>query len=313
MVKKSYKYIRKVRNTKILPIFMVLFLICMCFTGCNKENSKSAETEVNVKPNGTESAENKRDIKNVDYNEYFDGIEGCAVFLNEDTGIYEMYNQELCEKQSSPCSTFKIILTLMGLESGVINSIDSKMGYNGTIYPIDTWNNDLSLKDAFKESCVWYFRKVIDQTGQKYVQKWLDQLKYGNCDITDWDGSGMNSLPELSGFWLGSSLEISPIEQVDVLSKIFEGETDFSLKNIGILKEIMQVQKNENVSVYGKTGTGKDKDTGHSDNGWFVGMIEKGDNKYYFAVRLTDEKSSNVNGPKAKEIALNIINHAYVE
>jgi bla regulator protein BlaR1 len=60
-------------------------------------------------------------------------------------------------------------------------------------------------------------------------------LDYGNCDISEWDGSGMNSLLTLNGFWLDSSLEILPKEQVDIIAKIFEGKTDFSKKNIKIL------------------------------------------------------------------------------
>jgi bla regulator protein BlaR1 len=47
-------------------------------------------------------------------------MEGCAVFFNSYTNVYKMYREELCEKQTSPCSTFKIIATIMGLEIGVI-------------------------------------------------------------------------------------------------------------------------------------------------------------------------------------------------
>ena len=72
----------------------------------------------------------------------------------------------------------------------------------------------------------------------------------------------------------------------------------------------MLVQNSGDVSIYGKTGTGQNADTGNRDNGWFVGMFEKSDERYYFAVHLTDE-NREVSGPKAKEIAINIINHNY--
>lgn len=62
----------------------------------------------------------------------------------------------------------------------------------------------------------------------------------------------------------------------------------------------MFLDKNERISIYGKTGTGK-------DNAWFVGMIEKGKEKYFFPVHLNDEKNSELSGAKAKEIALKII------
>jgi bla regulator protein BlaR1 len=51
------------------------------------------------------------------------------------------------------------------------------------------------------------------------------------CDTSEWDGRGINSFPELNGFWLESMLKISPIEQVNVLAEIFDGKTDFSKQN----------------------------------------------------------------------------------
>lgn len=72
----------------------------------------------------------------------------------------------------------------------------------------------------------------------------------------------------------------------------------------------MLVQNSGDISIYGKTGTGQNADTGNRDNGWFVGMFKKCDKRYYFAVHLTDE-NQEVSGPKAKEIAINIINHYY--
>lgn len=74
-------------------------------------------------------------------------------------------------------------------EPQIVTSKESKMGYNGVNYPIEAWNADLSLEDAFRNSCVWYFRKIIDEVGQEEVQKELQSLKYGNCDISEWNGN----------------------------------------------------------------------------------------------------------------------------
>lgn len=306
--------------------YILAILLCVNFTGCSKkiDSNKSTKTESisivttqnitiekDISSEEEETSEAVPEMEVVDYSNCYDEIEGCAVFYHYNTNVYSMYNEELCKDRSSPNSTFKIISTLIGLENGVMDSADSTMGYGGTIYSNNKWNKDLSLKDAFKESCVWYYRKVIDQIGQSQVQKWLDKLEYGNCDISEWDGNGMNLLPELNGFWLDSSLEISPKEQVDVIADIYEGKTDFSVKNIKILKDVMLTQKNEMVSVYGKTGTGINSN-GNMGNGWFVGMFENNDGRYYFAVHLTDEESKEAWGPKAKEIALNIIDKYYV-
>lgn len=332
--KKEHRHLHKVTIRKMSTYFILASLICLSFTGCNKtheinnnkklENSKTVpasptilasqntSTGKNASSNEVKVTKAVPNIKDADYSECFSGIQGCAVLLNRDTKVYTMYNEKLCEKRTSPCSTFKIIAALMGLDKGIITSVHSKMGYDGTKYPMVQWNRDLSLKGAFKESCVWYFRKVLDQVGQSDVQSYLDKLKYGNCNISEWDGSGINPLPELNGFWLESSLEISPKEQVDILANIFDGKTEFSKQNINILKEVMLSKKVRSVSVYGKTGTGQNSKTKHRDNGWFVGMFENPDERYSFAVHLNDE-NKEVSGPMAKDIALNIINQYYIE
>lgn len=331
--KKEHSCLHKVVIRYKSTCIILAILLCLCFAGCTKskenDNKKVENTitipvsptvlasqdsiiEKDISPTEAEVTEAVQHMINVDFSEYFDGLEGCAVFFNSDTDIYNLYNEELCEMRTSPCSTFKIIATIMGLETGVLDSVDSKMGYDETIYHTKAWNEDLRLQDAFKESCVWYFRKVIDQIGESEVKKYLNQLEYGNCDISEWEGSGINSAPELNGFWLESSLEISPMEQVNILADIFNGNTDFSKQSIDILKEVMLTQKSGNVSIYGKTGTGQNASTGNRDNGWFVGMFERTDERYYFAVHLTDE-SKEVSGQIAKEIAINIINGYYTK
>ena len=55
----------------------------------------------------------------------------------------------------------------------------------------------------------------------------------------------MNSFPELNGFWIESSLLISPIEQVEVLHKIMEGETIYTESEIEILKSIMLLEASD--------------------------------------------------------------------
>jgi len=60
----------------------------------------------------------------------------------------------------------------------------------------------------------------------------LKEISYGNCDISEWNGSE----PELNGFWLESSLKISPEQQVDTLDYIFDREKDLNAENLEELK-----------------------------------------------------------------------------
>ena len=123
----------------------------------------------------------------------------------------------------------------MGLHNGVLESEDSRMHYSGAQYPVPAWNADLSLKEAFQSSCVWYFRQVIDALGEERVAQELKALSYGNCDISQWEGSGINPLPDMNGFWLGASLKVSPIEQVQALAQIFSGAGIYTAQELSLI------------------------------------------------------------------------------
>ncbi|MCH5257793.1 MAG: class D beta-lactamase [Lachnospiraceae bacterium] len=240
-------------------------------------------------------------IESIDLSDIFMGINGCAIIYSPDDDKYSAYNSELCKQQTSPYSTFKIISTLAGLHNGIIENETSTMNYTGVQYPVSEWNEDLALEKAFKSSCIWFFRQIIDTVGYDEIQDELISLDYGNCDISEWNGNNINPLPELNGFWMGSSLKISPLEQVQVLTKIFEGESIYRDKEINILRQLMLVDE-DTIKIYGKTGS--------SSNGeaWFVGFSEDNYERKYFAIYLNDStQNDRISGSTAKEISLSII------
>lgn len=280
---------------KKLAILMTI-AIGVTLAGCNAKNENDKVND--NKEIKDELVQTTPTEKEVDYSESFNGINGTAVFYSPDENTYNIYNKELVNEQIPPYSTFKIINSLMGLSQDVVTSADSKLGYDGTTYWREQWNKDITLEEAFKESCVWYYEKIMDSLDKEYVQETLTYLKYGNSEISAWNEEGHNT------FWISSSLKISPMEQVKVLEAIFEGKSSFEAKDVALVKEFMLVESNEKYSVYGKTGSAKDT------NSWFIGFIEADGKRTYFAVRIADE-SQKLSGSVAKEIALNIINKHY--
>ena len=276
---------QKYRNyLKHTSNFVLISIICAALTsGCAAKGKNEVQPNKNSTQQSVSTSQENDSIKNpnietLDLGNIFNGINGCAVLFDPQKDQYSFYNQELCEQEVSPYSTFKIISTLAGLQNEVITNEASTMNYNGTQYTIPEWNGNLTLKTAFQTSCIWYFRQVIDAVGTDEIAKELNSLSYGNCDISQWNGSSINPREELNGFWLDSSLKISPHEQVEVLSKIFEGNSMYSDKEITILKDIMLIEDFGEQKIYGKTGS--------SSNGqaWFVGFLEEKENKKYFAI-----------------------------
>lgn len=304
---------------KYLRSISCIFVLVLFLMACGEANTDSnrtedmTETEIQVqKENSLEETQQEQTeevievTETVDMSSDFQGINGCAVIYLPQKGRYLFYQENMCKQQASPYSTFKIISALSGLQNGVIMNESSKMNYNGTIYGNTDWNGDLTLQEAFQKSCIWYFRQVVDAVGKEKIEKELNSLQYGNCDISEWNGSNINPSEELNGFWLDSSLKISPLEQVEVLMRIFEGWSDYESKHIETLKDIMLADNSNVQKIYGKTGTGVNGEA------WFVGFSETDEERKYFAVYLNDNtQKEKISGKKAKEIAGEILKVGY--
>lgn len=249
------------------------------------------------------------EILDADWSEYFDGLNGTAVIYDSPARRYTVHNSELASTRRSPCSTFKIISSLIALESGIIEPGDSRRTWSGEVFWNEDWNRDLDFEEAFRTSCVWYYREVINDIGKDRMQEELNRLQYGNCDISDWEGrlNTNNSNRALTGFWLESSLLISSTEQVEVMERIFGESSDYPEEIRNELKQVMSVpdQDNKDLFLYGKTGMGKAE--GIVVDAWFTGFAERSEGNLYFCVYLGRTDGMNVSSSLAKEIAVRLV------
>ncbi len=111
-----------------------------------------------------ENASSESKITEADWSEYFNGFNGAAVIYDVSNMKYTIFNNEIALAQRSPCSTFKIISSLIALENGIIKPDDSIRAWSGEVFWNEDWNHDINFDEAFRKSCVWYFRQVIDGT-----------------------------------------------------------------------------------------------------------------------------------------------------
>lgn len=294
----------RLNSIKFIILMAAISIVTGCASAENTADSDEADNSVAIVREVASAPIIQGPLEQeIDYSKEFEGIQGCAVVYLPETEEYFLYHKAMCDVRESPYSSFKIISALIGLDAEIIDSESSTMNYDGTTYPVEAWNSNLTFQEAFASSCIWYFSQIIDCVGQDNVQAVLDQLNYGNCDISEWDGSGINPLPELNGFWLASSLKISPREQVEVLARIFEGKTKFEQNDIEILKSVMRTETTDSIVTYGKTGSSGD------GQAWFVGFAEPENRRSYIAVYLDDRANAEkATGSQAKDIAIAILN-----
>ena len=248
-----------------------------------------------------------------DWSSYFGGLTGAAVIYDRAENRYAVYNGELAGTRRSPCSTFKIISSLIGLEQGIILPDDSVRTWSGEIFWNEDWNRDIGFEDAFRTSCVWYFRQVIDEIGTERMQRELSELKYGNCDISDWEGT-LNTNSDnraLTGFWTESSLLISPKEQTEVMERIFGDDSEYSQETQEQLKKVMLVEDQDaaELSIYGKTGQGATAEA--TVDAWFTGFADMEGKRLYFCVHLGETEGGDVSSVRAREIAVRILREEF--
>ncbi len=274
-------------------------------SGCLERNPVLPEETENLEGNMMAEPE----IMEMDWSSYFDGLNGAAVVYVPSKKQYMIYNTDQALIRRSPCSTFKIISSLIALENGIVEPDNSIHTWSGETFWNENWNRDIDFAEAFRTSCVWYFREVIDETGSRLIQAELNNLQYGNCDISDWEGrlNTNNNNRALTGFWLESSLKISPKEQAEVMERIFGETSVYSEEAKSELKQVMLVtdQDKTDFPIYGKTGMGKDK--GAVVDAWFTGFAESREENIYFCVYLGRTDDKDVSSGAAKEIAIELI------
>jgi beta-lactamase class D len=225
---------------------------------------------------------------------YFGDFKAAFCLYDINTNSYIQFNTEQCKKRYSPCSTFKIPNSLIGIETGVIPDTGYIIKYDSILHPFDSfklanepfkyWYQDLSLKKAFKYSCVWYYQELARRVGKDKMKYYVDKLNYGNKDIS----SGLDS------YWLCGSMEISINEQVEFLKKMYLYQlTGFSAKTIDAVKNIMLYEATKDYKLYGKTGGGDCWDDKFI--GWYVGFVETNSGTKIFAMNVLVGNNNNIN------------------
>ena len=232
-------------------------------------------------------------IFTVDLSVYFGEYEGSFVLYDLGNDAWSIHDMEHASLRVAPNSTYKIYDALFGLEEGVITPENSFIAWNGENYPFKAWNTDQTLNSAMSSSVNWYFQAVDEQLGASGIYSYIQEIGYGNENING----------GFSTYWMESSLKISPIEQVELLTKLENNSLGFASENVNAVKDAICLSSSDAGTFYGKTGTGRVD--GQDVNGWFIGFVETTDNTYFFAANIGADRGAA--GGNAAEITMSIL------
>lgn len=218
---------------------------------------------------------------------YFDSaqVTGCFGMFDNSSGQFTIYNLPAYKDSAYlPASTFKIVNSLIGIQTGRISNENMIIKWDGVtrFYPLgDTaieWNKDLTMKEAFKASAAPYYQEVARRIGKDTMQKWLDTLGYGQRY------GKFRIAGNIDTFWLDNTLKITADEQLGLVKKLYFDQLPFFKSTQKVVRDIMLQEDNANYKLSYKTGWGF-KPNG-DPVGWMVGWIEENRHPYFFVLQL---------------------------
>jgi len=217
---------------------------------------------------------------NNDLKKYFDSahVDGSFSFLNNQLGDITVYNMKLDTERLSPGTSFKILNTLIGLQTGKITN-------ENTLIKTDSASNkNITLKEAFNTSSIPYFQSLVRQIGKDTMKFWVDSISYGNKKISG----------PVDSFWLNNTLKISPDGQLGLMSKIYFEQLPFQKYAQQIVESLMLKEDNTLYKLSYTTGTGIDDKS--NSFGWALGWIEENRHVYFFVTFIkTPDKKLDLN------------------
>lgn len=202
------------------------------------------------------------------------GVEGTFVLQRlDDLGEVMVHDRDRAEQRVIPASTFKILNSLVALEAGAVDDVDSVIPWDGVDRGITSWNEDQTLRSAIEVSAVWAYQELARRVGEEQMTMFVSDSDYGNADIGG----------PIDEFWLRGDLRISPLEQIDIVGRLLRDELPFQAEHQAAVREILVRERGDDWVFAHKTGTAL---SAEPVLGWLVGYTENADERWAFALNL---------------------------
>lgn len=188
-------------------------------------------------------------------------LDGGIILRDQSHDAVTYYNLNRDTTHLNPASTFKIVLSLVGLELGVVRDDRFVIPWDGIPTGKPEWEKDLSLREAFKVSSEPYFKELARRIGKERLQHYLDTFNYGNKKIGD----------SVATCWVDGTLKISADEQLGLMKRLYFDDLPLSDRTQRIVRSIMLMEQENGRKLYYKTGWNV-----HGENSllWCVGFAE---------------------------------------
>jgi beta-lactamase class D len=265
----------------LMPILTALCCACSSRPPLASAPPSKATASVEAGPASLPAAGGPRERAELQQHFAAEGVAGTIALFDSADGVLSCSDVARCTKAVLPASTFKIPNSMIGLETGVVEDAETVLPWDGNRHAVQDWNQDLTLRAALRVSCVPCYQAIARKVGAERMQAWVSRLEFGNHDTSG----------DVDRFWLSGKLRISPIQQIDFLRRFDEGKLPIQERTAEIVRDMLALDVGKDHVLRGKTGI-----SGSPQAlllAWFVGWLELGERRVFFAT-LIDEVSPDV-------------------
>lgn len=270
------------------PINILILILAVC-SACTSNKPEGAEANIS-EPLPSNTIEQKAFQQIIDSA----GVEGVVLIYDPKRDTYYSNDFVRCDQGFLPASTFKIPNSIIALETGVVKNDSTLFKWDGTKRAMSIWDRDMILKEAFHYSCVPCYQEIARNIGVERMKQYLKKLDFGNMEV---DTSNIDV------FWLEGNSRISPRQELDFISRLYNGMLPISERTNQIMKRMMVMEETPSYKLSGKTGwVVRDG----FNIGWFVAYLEKEGQPYFVVVNMEPKKGFDMQlfAKTRKEIAM---------
>jgi beta-lactamase class D len=182
--------------------------------------------------------------------------------------------------------------------------------WDGTTRDYPAWNRDQTLESAIRMSALWVFQQFAAEIGRERELEYLRTFRYGSAAFEH----------DVTSFWLNGDMQISPVEEVAFLRRMFSYDLPVDRVHIDTVKADLTMPRGKFLNAAGvhdfvlrwpaetivrvKSGNGT---VNGEQVSWLVGAVESGGRQYLFASRKR-AAAGTLGTTSGADLALRVLN-----
>jgi beta-lactamase class D len=182
-----------------------------------------------------------------------------------------VYNIQRSRLRIPPADTYKILASLIILETEVVSSLDDEIEWNGDGPIVSLSSRTQTLTSAFDKPVDWVYAQLGDDVGPDRIQVWTSRAGYGNENTTSPDGR----------MWRDGTLTVTAFDQAEFMAELFGGQHPFDRYTAFDVMGLMTQDTGPGWTMSHQAATAYLDDDVF---GWLIGSVKTADGSWAFAM-----------------------------